>query len=160
MDARIETLPETKLVGIAASMTPATDTTPALWRALMPRRHEIADRADPAHVSMRVYDDPTLPVPELFSAQSSYEKWAAVEVTGSAAVPDGMRSYVIRGGLYAVVRHTGPASAFVDTLRRIFTEWLPASGYALDAREHFERLPPDWSASDPDAWEDIWIPVR
>jgi AraC family transcriptional regulator len=43
----------------------------------------------------------------------------------------------------------------------IFREWLPNSNkYELDSREHFEVLPPDYDAQDPDAREQFWIPVK
>jgi AraC family transcriptional regulator len=55
--------------------------------------------------------------------------------------------------------HHGPATD-VSTFEYIFARWLPASGYALDGRPHFEVLPADYRPLDPDAREEIWIPVR
>jgi AraC family transcriptional regulator len=42
----------------------------------------------------------------------------------------------------------------------IFTRWLPASGYQLDNRPHFEILGDKYKNNDPESEEEIWIPVR
>lgn len=44
--------------------------------------------------------------------------------------------------------------------RYIFGTWLPASGYVLDDRPHFEVLGPGYRPDDPEAEEDIFIPIR
>lgn len=160
MKPRIETLQAKKLVGIGAPMSQADDSTPQLWRSLMPRRAEIANRSTREHISMRVYGKAGMPLEEMFAPETVYEKWAAVEVGDHDTIPDGMRGYSLGGGLYAVFVHRGPASAFVLTMRHIFEEWLPASEYELDDREHFEVLQEDWSPTDPNAQEEIWIPIR
>jgi AraC family transcriptional regulator len=160
MEPRIEVLAPKRLVGVGAPMSLAEDSTPQLWQSLMPRLNEIANRVTREYVSMRVYDEPGMPVEELFSPATTFEKWAAVEVSDLDTIPVGLRGYFLSGGLYAVFTHRGPASTFPVTMRRIFTEWLPASEYALDGREHFEVLQEDWKASDPNGQEQIWIPIR
>jgi len=147
------------LIGIGARMSIRNDATAGLWRTLMPRRREIVGRLSTSYVSMRVY------APGIASNLESmlsgdFEKWAAVEVEPGSRVPDGMRAYRLNGGDYAVFRHRGPASRFQDTMRYILADWLPASGYLLDDREHFEVLPENWAAEDDDAYEDIFIPIR
>lgn len=42
----------------------------------------------------------------------------------------------------------------------IFGTWLPASGYYLDNRPHFEILGHKYKNNDPDSEEEIWIPVK
>ena len=89
-----------------------------------------------------------------------FTKWAAVEVDDAVHPPEGMDSYRIRPGTYAVFDHTGPASD-PSIFEYIFAEWLPGSrSYQLDDREHFELLPPDYDPRDPNAREEIWIPIR
>jgi AraC family transcriptional regulator len=42
----------------------------------------------------------------------------------------------------------------------MFREWLPASGYELDDRPHFEILGERYKNNDPDSEEELWFPVR
>ncbi|NDI33200.1 GyrI-like domain-containing protein [Chengkuizengella sediminis] len=71
-----------------------------------------------------------------------------------------MKSYVLKGGKYAVIIHNGPASTFLRTLQYILETWLPSSEYELDNREHFERLSQDYSPTDPNATEEVWVPIK
>ncbi len=56
MIPRIETLPETKLIGMNKKMTLNNDKTTGLWRKFMPRRREIKNRVNSDFISMNVYD--------------------------------------------------------------------------------------------------------
>jgi AraC family transcriptional regulator len=148
------------VIGVAQTMTAATDATPGLWRSFMPRRNEISGRVSTSYISMRVYLTPGVPIAEKFAPDTAFQKWAAVEVADAAVVPDGMQSHTIEGGLYAVFKHSGPASRFPDTMRYIFAAWLPRSAYELDDREQFEIVPENWRPDDENASEDIYIPIR
>jgi len=157
MEPRIETLESKKLVGLRLKMSLSRNRTRELWQTFMPRRAEAKARVGSHYISMQVYDpdqgDP-------FSPEAVFEKWATVEVADGKEMPEGMESYTLHGGQYAVFTHCGPASAAQETFQKIFGVWLPNSGYALDAREHFEVLPADYRPDDPDATEEIWIPIR
>jgi AraC family transcriptional regulator len=157
MEPRIETLESKRLVGLRLKMSLAENRTRELWQTFMPRRNEATARVGSHFVSMQVFDreqgDP-------FSPESPFEKWAAVEVAPQVNPPEGMETYTLAGGKYAVFTHRGPASEAPATFHKIFGIWLPNSGYALDAREHFEILPPDYRPDDPEATEEIWIPIR
>ena len=91
--------------------------------------------------------------------EAMFAKWAVVRVQEFESVPAGMKTYDLRGGLYAVFVHNGPATD-LSTFFYIFQDWLPISEYSLDDREHFEALPEGYNALDPNAREEIWIPVR
>lgn len=105
-------------------------------------------------ISLRVYDETLRPDPH-----QEFDKWAAVEVSNMGDVPDGMQSFVLDEGLYAVFDYKG-----LNTDNRIFiyifTEWLPKSNYFLDHRPHFEILGEKYKNNDPESEEEIWIPVR
>ncbi len=145
------------LIGMRASMSVAQDGTPSLWRRFIPRRHEVCNVVGEALYSVQNFAG--LDGFENFTPETVFEKWAAVEVRGYEAVPEGMQSFVLRGGHYAVFDHQGPASEFPKTLQFIFKEWLPKSNWRLDGREHFEVLLPGWRADDPLAREEVWIPI-
>lgn len=49
----------------------------------------------------------------------------------------------VPGGLYARTRFQGTAREIPTVWDRLLREWLPASGYQLDARPCFEFYPPD-----------------
>lgn len=157
MECKIVDLPSKTLVGMRQRMSLAADTTAELWRRFMPRRGEIGNRATTDYLSMQVYNGSgNGPI----SPQTEFEKWAVVEVLSDNAIPDGMESYALTGGRYAVFVHQGPASAAPKTMQYIFGEWLPSSEYELDDREHFEVLPESYDPQDPQAREEVWIPVN
>lgn len=156
-EARFEVLAPKKLVGLKAAMSLAHNTTAELWRRFMPRRHEITNRATNDYVSLQVYGTTG---PEMFAPGTQFEKWALVEVADHDAIPEGMERYDLHGGLYAVFVHEGPASAAPATFGYIFGTWLPQSGYELDDRPHFEVLPEGYDPMDPNAREEVWIPLK
>lgn len=157
MEPRIEILDEKTLVGMHLDMRLAQNRTAELWRAFMPRRGEVKNRANPHFISMQVYDK-AQGAP--FAPATKFEKWAAVEVTRLNDVPEGMESYIMSGGKYAVFIHKGPASSAFKTFQHIFGVWLPESQYELDDREHFEVLPPEYRPDDPNAVEEVWVPIK
>jgi len=155
-EPRIEQLERTRLIGVSLEMSRANDQTPTLWRSFMPRRQTVLNRASQDFMSMQVY--PNGPK-QIADPSAKFTKWAVVQVENFETVPDGMETYTLVGGLYAVFQHNGPATD-LSTVMYIFQEWLPKSNYVLDDREHFEVLPSDYEALDPNAHEEFWIPVR
>ena len=157
--SRIEEQPDKTLIGMSAKMSVASDATPALWQRFMPRRNEIKNRVGDALYSVQNFSDSG--GFENFTPATVFEKWAAVEVApDDECIPELMQLFTLRGGHYAVFDHTGPPSEFPKTLHFIFSQWLPQSGWELDAREHFEILLPNWRAMDPEAREEVWIPLK
>ncbi len=157
MKPKIETIKARKLVGIRQQMSLAENLTAQLWRRFMPRRHEVKNRATNEYISMQVY---SATGGQIFSPATVFEKWAVVEVLADDSVPEGMESYTLAGGQYAVFVHNGPASAAPKTMQHIFGTWLPDSGHELDDREHFEILPEGYDPLDQRAREEVWIPIR
>lgn len=154
----IQTLHPKKLVGKHLTTTMANNRTAELWKSFMPQRKAIPNSVDPDLISMQVF-----PVGfsfQNFDVHAPFEKWAAIEVSNYLQIPDGMESFDLPGGLYAVFLHKGPASEGERTFRYIFREWLPQSGYALDNRPHFEVLGAKYKNNEPDSEEEIWIPVK
>tara|TARA_R110002073_G_scaffold14656_4_gene59503 strand:- start:414 stop:869 length:456 start_codon:yes stop_codon:yes gene_type:complete len=141
-----------------AAMSMVQDATAGLWQRFMPRRNEVTNTIGEALYSVQNFEG--LSGFENFTADTVFEKWAAVEVRDHEAVPAGMEAFLLRAGHYAVFDHQGPPSQFPKTLQFIFSEWMPQSKWQLDDREHFEVLLPGWRADDPEAREEVWIPVR
>jgi AraC family transcriptional regulator len=157
MGPRIETLSEKKLVGLRLTMSFAENTTADLWRSFMPRRKEIMNHVGNELYSMQPF------APQFFShfnPNNLFEKWAAIEVTYFDKVPDGMETFVLKSGLYAVFFYKGNARDAAKTFQYILRDWLPHSSYVLDDRPHFEILGDKYKNDSPDSEEEIWIPIR
>lgn len=131
--------------------------TAELWRSFMPRRNEVQNRVGSHFLSMQVYDD--MPDFANLDLVKPFTKWAIAEVSSFENIPDGMQTYTLEGGLYAMFIHRGLPQAFPQTARYIFGEWLPNSLYRLDHREHFELLGEKYKNNSPDSEEEIWIPI-
>lgn len=158
MEPRILTLPEKKLIGKSLRMTLAQNKTSELWQSFMLHRKGIKNNVTTDLISMQIYDD-SLDFKD-FNLTTEFTKWAATEVLDFDTIPDGMESYTLSGGLYAVFIHKGAASDFNKTFQFIFKSWLPNSEYELDKREHFELLGNKYKNGQPDSEEEVWIPIK
>ena len=154
----IETLMERKLIGNRIDTSIANNQTFKLWNAFMPRRKEIKNQLSNNLFSVQVY-------PSYFDftfsdLSVSFEKWATVEVASFETIPDGMETFILQGGLYAVWNYKG-LNTDTKIFEYIFGEWLPNStNYCLDNRPHFEILGEKYKNNHPDSEEEIWIPIR
>ena len=158
MYLRTENLSPKKLIGQRIITSFSENRTVDLWQNFMPRRKEILNNLTHDLISMQVY-------PEsynftIFDPVIKFEKWAAIEVSDFDTIPDGMESFTLFGGLYAVFIHKGAASTGPKTFQYIFGEWIPSSDYALDNRPHFEILGKKYINDDPASEEEIWIPIK
>ncbi len=158
MFLRIEILTEKKLIGKRIEMSFANNKTFELWNGFMIRRKEIRNNLTSDLFSMQIYTSHSYF--ENFYPETIFEKWAAVEVADFNAVPDGMETYILKSGLYAVFIHKGPASEGQRTFQYIFGIWLPSSDYLLDDRPHFEILGEKYKNNHTDSEEEVWIPVK
>ena len=154
----IKTFPEKKLIGQHVRMSLSDNKTFKLWSGFMPRRKEINNAVSTDLFSLQVYDA-SLVFSE-FNLQTTFEKWAAIEVPDFNAIPDRMDTLTVEEGLYAVFLYKGEASKFAVMFDYIFNEWLPSSEYELDRRPHFEILGPKYKNEHPDSEEDICIPIK
>jgi len=157
-EPRIEVLGEKKLVGMHLPMSLLQDRTGELWGTFMPRRKEVLYPISSDLICMQIYEG--LPSYSQFNAETEFIKWASVEVKDGAEVPEGMETYTLTGGMYAVFVHKGLPSSFSKTAQFIFGEWLPKSIYELDNREHFEVLGERYRHNDPSSEEEVWVPIK
>ena len=155
MQPRLEVVKEKKLVGKRMQMSLAEDKTFELWRSFMPDRMKIANKLSDEFISMRVYNESF----HLENPGKQFEKWAAVEVSDFSKAPEGMETFTLSSGLYAIFDYKGlntDNSIFIY----IFTQWLPNSNYELDDRPHFEVLGKNYKNNDPESEEEILVPIR
>ncbi len=158
MEPEFEILHGKKLVGKCLNMTYADNRTFELWKSFMPHRKEIKNKISGDLFSVQIYDKGFNF--NNFDLNAAFEKWAAAEVKDFENIPDGMKTFILPPGLYAVFIHKGPAVKGPETFRYIFNEWIPASDYMIDTRPHFEILGEKYKNEDPDSEEEIWIPVK
>ena len=154
----IETITTKKLVGKRIRTNLTNNRTFELWQSFMPKRKEIQNVVGTDLISMQIYDN-QLDFND-FTPGTEYEKWAAVEVSDFPVIPDGMESFTLSGGLYAVFIYKGNPADFSSTWLYIFRTWLPNSEYLLDNRPHFEILGEKFKGDDPGSEEEVWIPVK
>lgn len=157
MKNRIEILREKKLIGMNLKMSLVNNKTFLLWNFFMKRKAEIENPVGSDMYSMQVYDNGYY---ENFNPANEFVKWAGVEVSDFEKIPDGMESYVLKGGKYVVFDYKGNPKNGGEAFKYIFQEWLPTSRYALDDREHFEVLGEKYKNDSNESEEEIWIPIK
>ena len=164
MENRIEILEPTTVLGKSRDMSLAEDKTKELWQSFGPLVKTIKGRRDHNFISMQKYREPFNP--SGFNPHAVFTKWAAVAIGEDANTEEPearspeLQRYRIEGGLYAVFKHVGPASEFRRSMESIYGKWFPNNPYQVDDREHFEILPEGYRPDDPEAEEEIWIPIK
>jgi AraC family transcriptional regulator len=158
MQPKIQNCERKYLAGLNREMTFAADTTPDLWRNFMQRRKEISNAVDTDLISLQIYK-PGYDF-SIFEPQMTFQKWACCEVADFNNLPEGMSHLVLEPGKYAVFKHIGGPARAMFSFSYIFGTWLPASGYTIDNRPHFEVMAAKYKHNDPHSEEEIWIPVR
>ena len=156
MQPRIEKLSEKKLVGHSITMSLAENKTGQLWGQFSPRIKEIQNRMSTDKISMQIYPPSYY---EQFHPNKQFEKWATVEVADFENIPNGMKSFILEEGLYAVFYYKG-SSTDHSIYQYIFSQWIPHSNYDVDDRPHFEVLGLKYANNSPDSEEEIWIPIK
>ena len=152
----IKSIAEKKLVGIRLIMSLEKNRTRELWQSFMSRRKELQNVVGTDLYAMQLYDPRYF---EAFNPRKEFEKWAAVEVKDFSIVPNGMETYTLKEGRYAIFHYKG-ASTDPTIFQYIFGSWLPNSAYCLDDRPHFEILGDKYKNADPESEEQIYIPVK
>ena len=92
------------------------------------------------------------------------KKWfylAGVQVKDLSKVPVQMCAKVIPKNKYAVFIHKGPVKGFGKLYEKIYTEWLPESGYQAAGPYDFERYDKRFiSPQHDDSITEIFIPIK
>jgi AraC family transcriptional regulator len=157
MQPTIKYIEPKKLVGKSLKMSLTENSTAQLWGGFMPRLKEIVNRITTNKFSLQVYEPNYF---ENFNPSNKFVKWALVEVADFASIPEGLETFDLLGGQYAVFIHKGDSTTFHKTAQYIFGEWLPNSAYVLDDRAHFEVLVEKTKRDDPTSEEEVWIPIK
>ena len=158
MQPKIVDIADRKLIGMRIKTSLSANKTFELWRRFKPRVKEITARLTTDFYSVQIYgEDFSM---ENLPLNTMFEKWAAVAVSGFENVPHEMESFTLASGKYAVFIHKGTPDTFPRTAEFIFEKWLPNSKYELNNCPHFEILSDQYKPDDPNAEEQIWIPIK
>jgi AraC family transcriptional regulator len=156
MEAKITTIASKIFIGECRMMSFANMNTYELWSSFMPRRKAIKHNIGSELYSAEVYPSGFF---NAFDPTAPFEKWAAVEVSNTEIIPEGMKVLHSPEGLYAVFLFKGTTADAPAFYNAIFTQWLPANAYKLDARPHFAVMGTKYKNNDPESEEEIWIPI-
>jgi AraC family transcriptional regulator len=158
LNPKIHFFKRTFLAGQCMQMSLLENRTFELWNGFQAQRKKHQLVSGKVLYSMQVYDH------ELYFAHfnpaTKFTKWAAIEVTTHEHLPEGLKPYIIEGGLYAVFLYQGMPQRFGPFMQEIVGNWMPASEYELDHREHFELLGDLYKRDSPESQEEVWIPIR
>jgi AraC family transcriptional regulator len=156
----LTTTPPRRLVGIRIQTTLAENRAAELWRRFRPRVAEIHNRLGADFFDVKRYG------PEMtngqFSPTTVFEKWAAVEVEGLWPTPRRACQPLERARrTLCGVRPPRPGHGeFRPTRTSTFSApGCPLPGYRLDERPHFDVMGPGYRPDDPEATEEVWVPV-
>jgi AraC family transcriptional regulator len=155
MNPTLKIFPITKFIGKNLSFTYADYRAFELWSNFMPRRKEIQNA-----IGLELYTIQINPDNFDFNPNTSFVKWAAVQVSTFDFVPDAMETLEIEEGLYAVFNYKGDQNNVAVFFNSIYNEWLPSSDYQLDTRPQFEILGEKYKNNSTESQEEIWIPIR
>lgn len=153
LQPRIIELQSKRLAGKQVRMSLVNNQTGLLWQSFMQKRKQLT-AVNELLYSLQIYDAHYF---SAFNPANEFTKWALAEVSDPTNLPEGFDLFDLPGGLYAVFDHKGSST---EIFQRIFTEWLPKSGYSLDDRPHFELLGEKYRNNSEESEEEIWIPVH
>jgi AraC family transcriptional regulator len=144
------------IVGKRIQTTLMANETAKIWQSFMPFRNTITNKNNELLFSVEIYQDNFLD----FTPESTFEKWAGVEVTKMDCLPEGMETCIIPAGMYAVFNYKGTGADAPETYRYFFETWIPMSNYILDNRPHFEAMGDKYIRNHPESEEELWIPIK
>ncbi len=156
MKPEIVKIEKKRMLGMRMEMSLIDNRTGELFQQFMPRKKEIKNVISSGVYALQQYEFNS------FTPNTIFEKWACVEIENNQKVLDGMETFVLPTGLYAVFVHKGTVQDFVKAMGYITQQWVPNSIYKIDNnRPHFEYLDHTYlGPNNPLSEEEIWIPIK
>ena len=139
--------PAQTVIGMNIRTKPMSPEIPALWPKFVARIPEIQNPSEP-RVSYGVMRD----------EGDALNYMAAVSVAEAGRVPQGMESFIIPSGTYAVFRY--PLSGLGEGFGEIFKRLLPSSDFVQKPGPLLERYDESFDPRDPNSAVEICIPAR
>jgi AraC family transcriptional regulator len=152
MDPKIMQRSEIKVIGMQSTMHHNQyGNIIALWKRFSPQKKRIQNTINEDLIAIQVYS-------HFNTIENPFDIWACVEVSSLDSIPEGMTSFTIPKGAYAVFLHKGLDAS--KTYQQIISEWLPNSGYEFDDRPHFQVMGTKYKNGSADSEEDFYVPIR
>ena len=145
-----------ELVGLQSHTSLSVNRIGELWREFYSKLNLIQSSKPTELHYIKTYPEMYF---KQFDPQAEFEIAAAVRPDLIEAIPEDFKTITLPSGKYAVFNYKG-SSKDPSVFRYIFTEWLPASGYKLASRSHFDVLGEKYSNDSTDSEEEIWIPLE
>jgi AraC family transcriptional regulator len=123
---------------------------PQMWGVFGPRMQEIEDVANRS-VCYGISDN-------VDASTGEFDYIAGLEVSGGKEVPEGMVSWEVPAGRYAVFPTTLPKIG--ETFQHAYHEWMPASEFEHRPGPDFEQYDQSFDNDDPDSQFDLFIPLK
>lgn len=155
---KIINIKDRTLAGSSIQTSLVDNKTRELWQTFRPLAKEVTNTVNTDFYSIQIYGDGF--DMRQFTPQTVFEKWAAVEVSDFENIPEGLNPFKLSGGDYAVFIYKGTPQEFHKMASYIYGTWLPKSKYQIDNRPHFEIIPEHNKLNDPNAEEEVWIPIK
>lgn len=125
-----------------------------LWEAFCARANEIADRIGREMYGV-IYDRPAAERQH----PDELQYIAGVQVGAVATLPPGMIARHVPAATYAVFVHRGPIEGLVSTLREIYREWLPQSGFQHAGIADIELYDSRFDCASPSSEMEYWVSI-
>ena len=99
-------------------MSLVNNRTVELWRSFIPRRGQITNVAGTDMFSVNIYSNNYFAD---FNPSAEFEKWAAVPVSDIETFPDGMDTFIIPEGKYAIFHYKAAPGNAAEVFQYIFS---------------------------------------
>lgn len=89
-----------------------------------------------------------------------FDYLTGVEVRQGSPQPAGFQQVQLPAGRYAVFTHQGNVSTIPTALEKIWSQWLPDSGFQAAQSPSFERYTPEFNPETGSGGIEFWVPLQ
>jgi len=161
MDYRIESGPEYRLTGISLACTSADGSNfkdiPAFWDGIMKdgRWNQLFNRRGKNLGVCGVCHAADMKTGE-FTYSIAIETHESMD-----GMPEGCESFAVPPSTWAKFASRGPLFPnYQDMIKRIYSEWFPASGKEHAGTAEIEYYPCEKDLNDPEYYAEYWVPIK
>lgn len=95
-----------------------------------------------------------------FDDENSFDYLSGVEVTRFDGLPGGFATIRLPERKYVVFTHNGHVAAVPNSMREIWTQWLPTSGHQIADGPLFERYDKRFNPRSGSGAIELWLPIE
>ncbi|OPZ77570.1 MAG: Right origin-binding protein [Alphaproteobacteria bacterium ADurb.Bin438] len=161
MEPKIIEIKNVKIIGMSCMSSIKNNLIPDLWNRFMPRIHEIENKSENFKAYGVCLCSSTDNKKGDFTEDTEFTEIAGVNVTSFDKIPEGMTSYEIEGGKYAVFTHKGALSNLRMTYDYIYGTWIAKTDLKLKNCDSFELYDERFNIKNQETSEfDIYVPIK